>query len=90
MRSNRRLKVRASAVRSSSTGESGIPPAPVSGHQPLGGQAHRIDAAEKLRAEPQATEGSEREGRRHRPAESEEDAAQDRVGAAPLVADDEG
>jgi hypothetical protein len=55
----------------------------------LGRQPHRIDAAQKLPAEPEAAGKAQDDRRPDRPAESRENAAQGFVRAPPLIADDQ-
>ena len=54
-------------------------PAPVAVHQTARGPAHRIDAAQELRAEPQSADRPQRERGRDRPGEGGQHAGQDRV-----------
>ena len=66
------------------------PAAPLAAHDPLGGEPHRVDAPQELRAEPETACGSEHDRRADGPAESGHDAAQRIIHAAQFIADDQG
>ena len=63
-------------------------PAPVSSHDALRCQAHRVDAPEELRAEPKAAGDAKPQGDGDRPTEGRKDAPQEFVGATLFVSDD--
>ena len=63
--------------------------APVASHDAVRGEPHRVDAAQELGAEPKTSGDAERDRRADRPGESRQNAAQRRVRAPLLVADDE-